>query len=182
MDVVMRACCSALMCAMLLSPLTAQEKKEPPIFECRQAAGTIQIDGKADDASWQQAQLIDSFAASWLKDDARAPKTTTKARLLWDRDYLYFFADLEDHDLFAEIVEHDGRTWFNDVFEMFFRPDDTKPPYYEFQVNAAGTNLDIYFQRKGIPFEQAKADGEFHWRTAVVRRGTLDNRSDRDDG
>jgi uncharacterized repeat protein (TIGR03806 family) len=178
----MRACLTAIAYAVLISSAGAQEIKEPPTFECRQAAGTIQIDGKADDASWRQAELIDNFAAFWLKDDARKPKTTTKARLLWDRDYLYFFADIEDHDLYADIVEHDGRTWLNDVFEMFFRPDDTKPAYYEFQVNAAGTMLDIFFQRKGIPFEQAKADGEFHWQSAVARRGTLDNRTDRDDG
>src|SRR5205823_5299774 len=116
------------------------------------------------------------------KGNPSPAKTATKARLLWDRDNLYFFADLEDHDLFADITEHDGKTWFNDVFELFFRPDENKPAYYEFQVNAAGTMLDIFFQRKGIPFEQAKIDGEFHWHAAVVRRGTLDNRTDRDEG
>ena len=42
--------------------------------------------------------------------------------------------------------------------------------------------LDIFFQRKGAAFEQAKSDGEFHWKAAVVRRGTLDNRTDRDEG
>jgi uncharacterized repeat protein (TIGR03806 family) len=170
------------LCAGSLSAVVAQEQKPPANFECRWAAGAIQIDGKADEAAWQTAELIDQFGLPWLKENARPAKTTTKARLLWDREHLYFFADLEDHDLFADLTQHDDRTWLNDVFEIFFRPDDTKPPYYEFQINAAGTMLDIYFQRKGTPFEQAKADGQFNWKSAVVRRGTLDNRTDRDEG
>lgn len=163
-------------------PVLAQDKKPPPTFECRWASGPITIDGKAEEPAWQQAELIEQFALPWLGENARPAKTTTKARLLWDRDNLYFFADLEDHDLFADLLNHDDRTWLNDVFELFFRPDENKPAYYEFQVNAAGTMLDIYFERKGVSFDQAKADGEFHWEAKVVRRGTLDNRSDRDEG
>jgi hypothetical protein len=101
---------------------------------------------------------------------------------LWDREYIYFHAEMEDSDLYADVTEHDGMTWDNDVFELFFRPDENKPPYYELQVNAAGTMLDIFFQRKGVGFEQAKNDGDFHWKAAVIRRGTLDNRTDRDEG
>ena len=135
----------AWLCAVLVLPAAAQEKPAPPAVECRWAAGPIEIDGKADDAAWKIAQPIDNFGQPWLKENARPPKTTTKARLLWDRDYLYFFADLEDHDLFADIVEHDGRTWLNDVFEILLPPGRDKPRYYEFQVNAAGTMLDIFF-------------------------------------
>src|SRR5437763_16371557 len=96
-------------------PLCAQEKKDLPTYECRWATGPIKIDGNADEPAWQQAQLIDNFGLPWLKDDARRAKTATKARLLWDRDNLYFFADLEDHDLFTDLTQHDDRTWFNDV-------------------------------------------------------------------
>ena len=54
-------------------------------------------------------------------------RTATTAKLLWDREYLYFFADMEDADLFADITEHDGNLWNNDVFELFFRPAATSP-------------------------------------------------------
>lgn len=169
------------LCAVLVSAAVAQEKPGPPVVECRWAAEPIVIDGQPNDPDWQIAQPIENFGQPWLKENAQPPKTTTKAKLLWDRDYLYFFADLEDHDLFADITEHDGRTWYNDVFELFFRPDEAKPGYFEFQVNAAGTKLDIFFPKSGANFEQVKGDGEFRWQTAVVRRGTLDNRSDRDE-
>src|SRR3989442_1657878 len=120
----MRLSLALVLIAVAAASSVAQQAKEPPTFECRWATGPIEIDGKADEPAWQQAELIDKFGQSWLKENATPPKTATKARLLWDRDNLYFFAELEDHDLFADIVEHDGRTWLNDVFEMFFRPDD----------------------------------------------------------
>jgi uncharacterized repeat protein (TIGR03806 family) len=152
------------------------------VWECRRAAGPIVIDGRAEEPAWQQAQPIGPFRRPWDKQAPGPARTATEARLLWDDQFLYFFADLEDHDLFADILEPDGRTWLNDVFELFFWPDPQREPYYEFQVNAAGTKLDIYFARPGVPFEEARRDGTFAWETAVVRRGTLVQRDDRDEG
>ncbi|HZN34315.1 MAG TPA: PQQ-dependent sugar dehydrogenase, partial [Pirellulaceae bacterium] len=151
-------------------------------YECRTAAGPIEIDGKGDEEAWKSAQPIERFGLPWLKESARPSKTATKARLLWDRDYLYFQADLEDHDLFADVREHDGKCWDNDVFELFFRPAQDKPAYYEFQVNALGTKFDSIMPKGNKTFEEIVKDGVFEWKTAVVRRGTLDNRSDRDEG
>ena len=152
------------------------------VWECRRAAGPIVIDGRAEEPAWQQAQPIGPFRRPWDKQAPGPARTATEARLLWDDQFLYFFADLEDHDLFADILDPDGRTWLNDVFELFFWPDPQREPYYEFQVNAAGTKLDIYFARPGVPFEEARRDGTFAWETAVVRRGTLVQRDDRDEG
>ena len=70
----------------------------------------ITIDGKADEEAWKHAQVIDHFYLPWLGKNARAAKTATKAKLLWDREYLYFFADMEDTDLYADVKEHDGMT------------------------------------------------------------------------
>ena len=49
---------------------------------------------------------LDSFTQHWA---GTKPKTETKARVLWDRENLYFIAELEDHDLFADLTEHDAR-------------------------------------------------------------------------
>jgi uncharacterized repeat protein (TIGR03806 family) len=110
-------------------------------------------------------------------------RTGTKARLLWDREHLYFSADLEDADLFANVKEHDGMTWFDDVFELFFQPDASKSGYYEFQVNAAGTIMDMLIQKRGPDaFKRYIKDGDFHIDAKVVRRGTLNDKTDRDEG
>jgi hypothetical protein len=155
----------------------------PTEFECRWARGPITIDGKADEEAWKHAQVIDTFYLPWLGPKARVAKTATKARLLWDRDALYFFADMEDADLYADVKEHDGMTWENDVFELFFKPADDRPGYYEFQVNAAGTIMDMYIPRRGSGgYRRYKSDGDFHLEAKVKLRGTLNNWTDRDQG
>ncbi len=162
----------------------AKEFKTPPTaFECRWADEPIQIDGKADDAAWKKAQVIDQFYLPWLGKNARVAKTRTSARLLWDRNYLYFFAEMEDTDLYADVKEHDGMTWFNDVFELFFKPADDKPGYYEFQVNAAGTIMDMFIPRRGSGgYQRYVKDGDFHIDAKVVLKGTLNKWTDKDQG
>lgn len=168
-------------CSAWTSRLHAQDALKES--ECRWADIAPVIDGDASDAVWQTAALIDNFGLPWLKKDVRPPKTTTRARLLWDLEHLYFLAEMQDGDLFADVSEHDGPTWHNDVFELFFKPAQTKTGYYEFQVNAAGTKLDVLFpKRDPTSFELAKKDGDFHITSAVKLTGTLNQRGDRDQG
>jgi glucose/arabinose dehydrogenase len=151
---------------------------------CRWTREAITIDGRGDEAAWKQAQLIHSFAVPWLSEaEQRSPRTKTEARLLWDRDYLYFLASMEDGDLFADIVTHDGKTWHNDVFELFFKPSGQHEGYYEFQVNAAGTVMDMFIPRRTKTlFDDFIDKGDFHLTTRVVLDGTLNQRTDRDGG
>lgn len=152
-------------------------------FECRRASGEIHVDGLADEAAWAAAQAIDNFSLPWLGKAARPARTATTARLLWDQDFLYFFAAMDDADLYADVEEHDGLIWENDVFELFLKPDCEKPGYYEFQVNAAGAVLDMFLPRRGSGgYRRFKNDGEFHVDAKVVLRGTLNHWQDHDDG
>jgi glucose/arabinose dehydrogenase len=167
-----------------VAPQAGSPAKDPPTeFECRWTEGPIKIDGKGDDEAWKHAQVIDHFYLPWLGDKARPAKTKTKAKLLWDREYLYFFADMEDTDLYADVTEHDGETWDNDVFELFFKPADDKPGYYEFQINAAGTIMDMFLPRRGAGgYKRFKKDGDFHIDAKVHLRGTLNKWQDKDQG
>lgn len=170
-----------LIAAPAFAAFAADEKKEQP-FECRFTDGSISIDGKADEAAWKHAQVIDKFGLPWLTEP-RAAKTATRARLLWDREKLYFFAEMDDADLFADIKEHDGNTWHNDVFELFFKPAEGKSGYYEFQVNAANTQFDMFMPDRGKgDFEKQKKEGDFEIKSAVVLRGSLNKRDDKDQG
>jgi uncharacterized repeat protein (TIGR03806 family) len=157
-------------------------KPPPESFECRWADAPIKIDGKGSAEAWKHAQVIDNFYLPWLKKP-RAARTATKAKLLWDREYLYFFADMEDTDLYADVTEHNGMTWENDVFELFFKPAEDKPGYYEFQVNAAGTIFDMFLPRRGAGgYRRFKNDTTFHVEAKVHLRGTLNKWQDKDDG
>src|SRR3954469_14491669 len=74
-----------------------------PADECRWADGPIVIDGVADEAAWKTAQVVGPFSLPWLGAEARPARTATSARLLWDREYLYFTAEMDDQDLYADI-------------------------------------------------------------------------------
>ncbi|HQU41596.1 MAG TPA: PQQ-dependent sugar dehydrogenase [Pirellulales bacterium] len=164
---------------LLGSALRADEG--PAAFECRWADGEIAIDGKADEAPWSKAQSIEDFSLPWLGEAARPAKTATKARLLWDRENLYFFATMQDSDLYADVEVPDGRTWENDVFELFFKPADDKPGYYEFQVNAAGTVMDMFIPRRGSGgYRRFKGQAAFHVEAKVALDGTLNRWQDHD--
>jgi hypothetical protein len=152
-------------------------------FECRWAASPPVIDGKLDDATWKDAQVVTEFSAAWLPKGQRKPPTAIQARLLWDNDYLYFCADLEDWDVFANISEQDGAIWTCDVFELFFRPAANKPGYYEFEVNAANGKLDMFLpSRDSGGYKRHKSDRAFHIESKVIVRGTLNHKDDKDRG
>lgn len=150
--------------------------------ECRWATGKIKIDGVADEKAWEQAEVIADFGADWLTP-AQPARSSTRARLLWDREALYFFAEMEDQDLYADVVEHDGMCWLNDVFELFFKPADDRLAYYEFQVNAANTSLDMLLPSRGSGgYERWKGAQPFHVESAVRLDGTLNAWQDTDQG
>ncbi|MEZ6063041.1 MAG: PQQ-dependent sugar dehydrogenase [Planctomycetaceae bacterium] len=151
-------------------------------FECRFAGEAPTIDGVADDAAWQRADVIDHFYLPWLQQDSRPARAATKARLLWDRQYLYFFAEMDDDDLDAG---DDGpfMSWRGDVFELFFKPAEDKPGYYNFQLWAGGTVKDEFLPKRfDGGFKKSVDDGTFHIDAKVVTRGTLNVRTDTDEG
>jgi len=161
----------------------AAEDDQPDAAVCVWTTAEITIDGLASEDAWSKAPWIENFAQPWLKSGKLAGTTSTKAKLLWDRSHLYAYAELEDHDLYATVTEHDGRTWSDDVFELFFKPAVEKPGYYEFQVNAAGTVLDMFLpKREPKGYERYRSDGDFHLASKVLLDGTLNQREDNDRG
>ncbi len=169
--------------AIVSALVAVQFSHAADISECRWAATPPVIDGVLDDPAWKNAQVVDTFISAWLPEGKRTPPTATKARLLWDREYLYFSAEMEDWDVFANVTQQDGSVWLCDVFELFFKPAKDKPGYYEFEVNAANTKLDMFMPSRGSGgFQRHASDRDFHIESAVKVHGTLNNWSDRDKG
>lgn len=171
----------ALGCAERAAP-----KAEPPLppavkaADCRRAAGAIALDGKLDEPAWRNAPPIRDFSVYWQK---RAARIATTARLLWDDRHLYFAADMDDADVYALVKEPNGETWYDDVFELFFKPRDDKPAYYEFQVNAANTPFQMFLPSRGAGgFSRFRKEPALGLESAVIVRGTLNKWQDRDEG
>jgi len=167
------------------APASPEESEDmrPPVVrtaECRRATGAIQIDGKIGEPAWLNAETLTNFAVYWQN---RKPKTATTARLLWDDDYLYFAADMEDTDLYADVKEHNAMTWTNDVFELFFKPAENRLTYYEFQVNAANTQLELFLPSRGSGgWQRFAPTTRLGMESAVQLRGTLNHWQDKDEG
>jgi hypothetical protein len=159
------------------------KEDEPPAVraaECRWTTRSIKIDGKIDDVAWDDAQVLKDFVVFWQK---RKAKTATTARLLWNNRYLFFSADMEDSDLFADVKERNGVLWENDVFELFFKPAVDKLAYYEFQVNALNTNLELFLPSRGSGgYRRFAKEDTLGMESAVHLRGTLNKWQDRDKG
>jgi hypothetical protein len=174
---------AALLLAAAVAASAAERLDIPVAFECPRAGGPVKIDGKADEAAWAKAVIIESFVGYWAGKPGR---TKTKARLMWDDEHLYFHAEMEDADLYADVRETNGNIWENDVFELFFRPSDDALAYYEFQVNPLNAQLHLFFASRGAgSLRRARSSGDntaFHMRTAVLLRGTLNNWRDNDTG
>ena len=155
-----------------------------PAFECRFAEGAITIDGRSDDTAWAGAQVIEQFQVPWAAaGKAREPRTATRARLLWDDEHLYFVAEMADRDLYADIAEHQGELWYNDVFELFFKPAADKLAYYEFEVNAANATLELAIAARGAGgYPRFKRTTRVEMKTAVALDGTLNRWQDKDGG
>ncbi|MDO8540644.1 MAG: PQQ-dependent sugar dehydrogenase [Opitutaceae bacterium] len=153
-----------------------------PPLECRWAVTPPAIDGRPDDAVWQRAMVVDSFGQPWAAGAPRA-KEQTRARLLWDREWLYFFAEMDDRDVSADSREHDGPLWLNDVFEIFLRPSHQHAGYFEFEVNPAGAVVDAFFPGADSVRDRGQLRrGEFHLEATTLVRGTLNTPGDVDSG
>ena len=175
-----RLCGEIAFLAVTCSSALAQAPKLLDVIECRRAAHPIRIDGKLDAEEWKDAFIVCEFA---VPNQNRAPKTTTTFRLLWDDKYLYFAAEMEDADVYADVRKPNGITWENDVIELFLKPSEKKLPYYEFQVNAANTPLELYFPSRGAGgFRRFAPITHIGLQSAVVVKGTLNNWHDKDEG
>jgi hypothetical protein len=152
---------------------------ERSVYECRAAKGKLVVDGLLDEPAWAEAAVVDRFL---VPAAGRPGRTSTRARLLWDAEALYFAAEMEDADLYATIRDRDGMLWENDVFELFFKPSEAGRGYYEFQANAAGAVLDMYLPSRGAGGYVRFAAGDLGLRAEVRLRGTANAWTDRDQG
>jgi uncharacterized repeat protein (TIGR03806 family) len=141
-------------------------RADAPIAECRWTDHPPVIDGRGTDAAWQHAQPIE-LQIAWNRANPK-PRAKTTARLLWDRENLYFFSEMEDASIVATVKEHNGNLWEGDVFELFLKPSTEHGGYYEFEVNPLNAVLDCFFpHREPLGFVRWRNVWKFHLQTKV---------------
>ena len=154
----------------------------PRGYVCYHATGPIHIDGRLDEPSWQAAPWTSPFLD--IEGDTRPkPRFSTRARMLWDDDFFYVAAELEEPHVWATLTNHDAVIFQDPDFEVFIDPDGDSHDYYEFEINALNTSWDLLLKKPYKDGGPALNSWEIPGlKTAVFVKGTLNDPSDRDDG
>lgn len=106
----------------------------------------IVVDGLLNEEIWERAPWTEEFVD--IEGDLQPePYFSTRVKMLWDDDYFYFAADLEDSDLWATYDERDMILWDENNFEIFIDPTGDTHTYWEFQINAIETIFDIFLYK-----------------------------------
>ena len=90
----LRIIISCVFLIVSVNTLRAQEEKQlvigqQPVYKVAKARQPITIDGKMDDAAWQNAQTV-SFDY-FYRADKPVDKQKSKFRMLWDSANIYLF-------------------------------------------------------------------------------------------
>jgi hypothetical protein len=166
----------------LAAVVAAGAESTPKHYDCRRAARPLTIDGRMDEPEWQRAPWSDDFTD--IEGASKpAPRFRTRMKMLWDDQYLYVAAELEEPDVWATLIEHDAVIFHDNDFEVFLNPSGGGKNYFEFEINALNTSWDLFLAK---PYRQGgKADNGWEipgLRTAVHVEGTLNDPKDWDRG
>ncbi len=152
----------------------------PKGYVAYRPAEPITIDGKLDDKAWKAVPWTDAFVD--IEGDRKPrPRYQTRAKMLWDDQYLYIGAQLDEPHVWATLIAHDAVIFQDNDFEIFIDPDGDNHEYYEIEINALNTEWDLFLgkpYRDGGPAVNA-------WeipglKTAVHVQGTLNDARDTD--
>ena len=139
----------------------------------------INIDGKDDELAWSNAIYTDDFID--IEGD-KIPRQKTNVKMLWDDKFLYVFAKLYENHIWGDITKRDEVIYYNNDFEVFINPNDDVFSYGEIEINALGTEWDLFLNR---PYRlKGKADSSWDingLKSAVDITGTLNDPNDLDD-
>lgn len=139
----------------------------------------INIDGRDDELAWNNAIYTDDFIDI---EGSKTPSQKTNVKMLWDEKFLYVFAKLYENHIWGDITKRDEVIYYNNDFEVFINPNDDVFSYGEIEINALGTEWDLFLNR---PYRlKGKADSSWDingLKSAVDMSGTLNDPNDLDD-
>ena len=152
----------------------------PPTYVCYKAPASITIDGKLTAEEWDAVPWTSDFTD--IEGEKRpAPHFRTRAKMAYDDKGMYFAALLEEPHVWATLTEHDAVIYYDNDFEIFLNPTNDTHNYLEYEVNALGTDWDLYLSRPYRDNPEVLNNWEFAgMRKAIHIDGTLNNPDDTD--
>lgn len=162
--------------------ITPYPEITPRGYLCRRAPRPIVVDGKLDDAAWADAPWSEDFVD--IEGTVRPrPRHRTRMKMLWDDQYLYIGAWLDEPHVWGTLRRHDSVIFHDNDFEVFLDPDADSHLYAELELNALNTTWDLLLTRPYKDRGQAIDAWEIKGlKTAVHVDGTINDPRDTDRG
>jgi hypothetical protein len=149
-------------------------------YVCHRTPETLEIDGALDEQEWSSAAWSEEFV-DIEGIDRPAPRWRTRVKMLWDDEFFYIGAELEEPHVWATLSERDAVIYRDNDFEVFIDPDGDTHDYFELEINALGTVWDLFLDKPYRDGGKARTDWDIAGlRAAVSVGGTLNDPSDRD--
>lgn len=155
-------------------------RETPRHYVCYRREDSIALDGKPAEAAWEQAPWSEDFL-DITGDKKLSPHLRTRVKMLWDDQYLYIAAWLEEPHVWGNLHQHDTIIYHDNDFEVFIDPDGDTHQYYEIEINALNTIMDLFMVK---PYRNG-GNAMLAWdtrglRSAVHVNGTLNQPADKD--
>ena len=118
----------------------------PKGYVCYRVADSVNVDGILNEKSWKDAPQTDSFV-DISGCGFPVPRFATKVKMLWDDNYLYVSAHMEEPDLWANIRTRDAVIYYDNDFEVFIDPVGDGHNYFEIETNTLGYVFDLEIEK-----------------------------------
>lgn len=153
----------------------------PPAYICYKTPSPITIDGKLSPGEWDAIPWTSEFT-DIEGDKQPRPLYSTRAKMAYDDNGMYFATLLEEPHVWGTLTEHDAVIYQDNDFEIFLNPTNDTHNYLEYEINALGTDWDLYLSK---PYRDEGMCVLNNWefagkKSAVHVDGTLNNPNDTD--
>lgn len=166
---------------------TATKKDERPTHTVQikdaSAIEGLTVDGKLDEAAWKDVAPIklDAYGA--------APDLNTQVKVFATDKHLYIGGKMPDEHVWGNIEERDGKTWEQEVLEIFIDHDRNQKNYLELQFAPNGAIFDANFpvmlgRGEGSNTDQIAKASSWNMEgleSAIHIEGSLNDDSDKDE-
>ena len=130
-------------------------KYEARIYDARRlAGGPPEIDGRLDDAAWQEGEWAGGYTQQ-LPTEGATPSQRTELKILYDAKHVYFA--IRAYDDPAKVHRYPGRrdAFVGDIVGVCFDSYNDKRTGFEFDLTAGGSKIDLIL-----------GNGETEWDTS----------------
>lgn len=159
------------------SPLPAYSPRE---YVCYKTSQAIVMDGVIDQ-QWNTIPWTADFV-DIEGDKQPLPHYRTRAKMCWDDKFLYIAAEMEEPHIWGKLTERESVIFHDNDFEIFIDPTASTHSYMEFEINALGTEWDLFlntpYRDKGNFYLNA---WNFNLKSVVKCYGTINDPTDKDE-